>query len=308
MSKAITAIVSAIAFLALVIVPSAVANRVTTGLWDTSVTPSCIANGTGPCFVADTGGLELGVKFQTSKAINVVGVRFYRADAGMWSGSLWNANGTHLVAANDSTSDGGWQTAMFTSPETMMPGDTFVASYYAPSGGYAFDWDYFTSGGYTTGPVTALGGAGVNGVFNYSPTSIFPTTVFRDTNYWVTPLWVELYNFSGFFQPVDNLPTLNTVKAGQAIPVKFSLSGNQGLSIFATGYPKSQQITCNSTESTDGIEATVTAGSSSLSYDATADQYTYVWKTDKAWANTCRQLVIKLDDLTTHVANFNYTK
>ncbi|MGE5603197.1 MAG: lamin tail domain-containing protein, partial [Nitrososphaerales archaeon] len=36
-------------------------------------------------------------------------------------------------------------------------------------------------------------------------------------------------NFTGFFQPVDNLPTLNTVKAGSAIPVKFGLGGVKGL-------------------------------------------------------------------------------
>ena len=36
----------------------------------------------------------------------------------------------------------------------------------------------------------------------------------------------------------------------------------------------------------DAIEelATVTAGRSSLSYDATGDHYTYVWKTHLAWA------------------------
>src|SRR5262249_27214781 len=48
-----------------------------------------------------------------------------------------------------------------------------------------------------------------------------------------------LYTFSGFFQPVDNLPTVNSVKAGSAIPVKFSLDGNQGLNIFAAGSPTS---------------------------------------------------------------------
>ena len=53
-----------------------------------------------------------------------------------------------------------------------------------------------------------------------------------------------IYNFAGFFQPVDNLPTFNSVKAGQSIPVKFSLSGDQGLNIFAAGYPKSEKIAC----------------------------------------------------------------
>jgi hypothetical protein len=114
------------------------------------------------------------------------------------------------------------------------------------------------------------------------------------------------YNFSGFFQPVDNLPTLNLVKAGQAIPVKFSLNGDQGLNIFAAGYPRSQNIQCDSTAVVDGIEETVTAGSSSLSYNPSTDTYTYVWKTDKAWANTCRQLVLKLNDSTYHQANFKF--
>ena len=59
------------------------------------------------------------------------------------------------------------------------------------------------------------------------------------------------YNFSGFFQPVDNLPTLNMVKAGSAIPVKFSLGGEQGLDIFEAAYPKSQTISCDSTAPVD---------------------------------------------------------
>ncbi len=113
------------------------------------------------------------------------------------------------------------------------------------------------------------------------------------------------YNFNGFFQPVDNLPTLNVVKAGQAVPVKFSLNGDQGLNIFAAGYPASSAVTCGTT-SVDAIEQTVTAGSSSLSYDATTDQYTYVWKTEKAWAGTCRTLVVKLNDGTYHQANFKF--
>jgi hypothetical protein len=33
--------------------------------------------------------------------------------------------------------------------------------------------------------------------------------------------------------PVNNTPHVNGVQAGQAVPVKFSLGGNQGLSIFA---------------------------------------------------------------------------
>ncbi len=117
-----------------------------------------------------------------------------------------------------------------------------------------------------------------------------------------------IYNFTGFFQPVDNLPTFNVVKAGSGVPIRFSLSGDQGPNIFAAGYPKSEMIACNSTAPVDGIEETVTAGSSSLSYDPSTDTYTYVWKTEKSWANTCRQLVIQLNDGTYHRANFTFTK
>jgi PKD repeat protein len=117
-----------------------------------------------------------------------------------------------------------------------------------------------------------------------------------------------IYDFSSFLQPVDNLPIYNTVKAGQAIPVRFSLNGNQGLNIFAAGYPKSEIIQCNSNAQVDGIEETVSAGTSSLSYDPVSDTYTYIWKTDKAWANSCRQLVVKLNDGTFYRANFKFTK
>ncbi len=117
-----------------------------------------------------------------------------------------------------------------------------------------------------------------------------------------------LYDFSGFFQPVDNLPVVNSVSAGRAVPVKFSLSGDKGLGIFVPGYPKSTQIACDSTAPVDGIETTVSADSSGLQYDPATDTYTYVWKTDKAWARTCRQLVLRLDDGTFHRADFLLTK
>jgi hypothetical protein len=90
--------------------------------------------------------------------------------------------------------------------------------------------------------------------------------------------------------------------------VKFSLAGDQGLNIFAAGSPTSQKITCDSSDPIDVIEETVTAGGSSLSYDASNNQYNYVWKSDKAWAGTCRQLSVKLIDGTTHLANFKFLK
>ncbi len=111
------------------------------------------------------------------------------------------------------------------------------------------------------------------------------------------------YAFNGFFRPIDNLPIVNAVNAGQAIPVKFSLGGDQGLSIFTTGWPKVAVMSCQANTVQDPVEETVTAGNSSLSYSADG-QYNYVWKTDKAWANSCRQLQLKFADGSTQVANF----
>jgi hypothetical protein len=67
-------------------------------------------------------------------------------------------------------------------------------------------------------------------------------------------------------------------------------------------------ITCGSTGLVDGIEETVAAGGSSLSYDAATDQYVYAWKTQKSWANSCRQLVLKFNDGTFQRANFKFVR
>jgi len=115
-----------------------------------------------------------------------------------------------------------------------------------------------------------------------------------------------LYAFTGFFPPIYNPPVVNVVNAGRAIPVKFSLSGFKGLDIFAPNSPASGPIACNSSDPAVTLEDTVTAGGSSLSYDASSDQYVYIWKTDASWAGTCRQLVVVLNDGSIHRADFRF--
>jgi hypothetical protein len=111
-----------------------------------------------------------------------------------------------------------------------------------------------------------------------------------------------VFNWTGFFNPIDNLPAWNSNKAGSAIPVKFSLGGNKGMNIFASGYPQSVQVACDG-EAVLGVPlALVNPGGSSMSYGG--GQYNFVWKTDKSWAGTCRRLIVKLVDGTLHSANF----
>ncbi len=113
------------------------------------------------------------------------------------------------------------------------------------------------------------------------------------------------YDFDGFFPPVANPPAVNTVNAVQAVPVKFSLGGNQGLDVFASGYPKVEFVACPPSVA-GPVESSVAAQSNSFTYSAGSDQYSYVWKTDKAWRGKCARLVLAFADGTTQTALFRF--
>jgi hypothetical protein len=116
-----------------------------------------------------------------------------------------------------------------------------------------------------------------------------------------------IWRYTGFFQPIDNPPVFNVVKAGRGVPVRFSLGGFQGLGIFTPGHPRSEPVACDPSQE-DPIEETVPAPVSVLLYNPRGDRYTFVWRTNAAWADTCRRLVFELDDGTTHTANFRFTR
>jgi hypothetical protein len=114
------------------------------------------------------------------------------------------------------------------------------------------------------------------------------------------------YRFSGFLAPVNAPPIVNTLKAGAGVPVKFGLGGNQGLNIFASGYPASRTVSCRPDATTDEIEQTVNTDHSSLRFDASTNTYTYVWKTAPAWAGQCRRLILRFADGIEHTALFGF--
>jgi hypothetical protein len=268
------------------------------------------------CYIDDNPAVELGVKFTTSTPALVTGVRIYRVDGGPVTGSLWSADGTRLATGTFGpyAGDHGWQDLTFTDPGPVVitPGETYIASYFAPNAMYAFEYFFFTNSGMTVGPITALQSVAEdpNGVFCYvgQPCGFFPTSSYRDTNYWVTPLWIS-YDFDGFYRPVENPPILNNAKAGSAIPVKFSLGGDRGLDIFDPGYPMAVAIACpGSSALTEQIDETVPAGGSSLTYDPTTDRYVYVWKTDKRWAGMCYRFELGLIDGSSHTFEGQFTR
>jgi hypothetical protein len=118
-----------------------------------------------------------------------------------------------------------------------------------------------------------------------------------------------VFDFDGFFQPVDNIPAWNSAKAGQSIPLKFSLEGDQGLGILA-GAPKLWKVSCPDA-SADVLpidEGSTSTANTGLTYDPIADQYNYVWKTDKRLGGMCYQVDVNLIDGTTHSALFAFKK
>jgi alpha-tubulin suppressor-like RCC1 family protein len=116
----------------------------------------------------------------------------------------------------------------------------------------------------------------------------------------------ERFDFAGFYAPVEPAPALNAVKAGSAVPLKFSLDGNKGLAVLAAGYPASQPLDCVQLDPGGEPVAASSAGRTGLSYDPMSEQYTYVWKTEKAWLGTCRVLSMRLIDGTEHLAAFRF--
>lgn len=102
------------------------------------------------------------------------------------------------------------------------------------------------------------------------------------------------YDFSGFLSPIVSPPAINNIKAGQAVPVKFSLNGFQGMDVLAAGYPQTQTVACDTGAPIGNSTQTTTAGSQGLQYDPDTDIYTYVWKTDRSLSGSCQQLIVKL--------------
>ena len=110
-----------------------------------------------------------------------------------------------------------------------------------------------------------------------------------------------VYDFDGFFAPVA--PTVTEVKAGDGVPVKFSLNGDQGLDFFAGGAPGWRPAPCNGPST---AQDTATA-LGRLTYHAANDRYVFFWSTDPAWAGTCKELVVPFVDGTVHTARFAFT-
>ena len=112
--------------------------------------------------------------------------------------------------------------------------------------------------------------------------------------------------FHGFFKPVHNMPMLNAVAAGRAVPVRFSVEGALDSRVLKQGSPTSVEIGCSAAASRSISETADEELSSQLLSRGTS--YTYVWKTSPSWAGRCRKLIVTLVDGTQHSAIFRFSK
>jgi CSLREA domain-containing protein len=122
----------------------------------------------------------------------------------------------------------------------------------------------------------------------------------------LTRVYRVAYPFTGFLDPIKNPPLLNTANAGNSVPIKFSLGGDRGLNILAANFPQSIQINCATGLQIPSATPIVAPGSSALQFSKGV--YTYIWKTEASWMNTCRMLTLKLVDGTEHHAFFRFVK
>ena len=144
---------------------------------------------------SDSSAVELGMRFRASQNGSITGLRFFKGpgNTGTHTGSLWSSTGTRLATATFSgESASGWQQVSLASPVPVTAGTTYVASYFAPAGGYSVDRNFFSTVGTTNGPLTALqdGADGPNGLYRYGAGGGFPTGTYLGSNYSVDVVFV----------------------------------------------------------------------------------------------------------------------
>ena len=72
------------------------------------------------------------------------------------------------------------------------------------------------------------------------------------------------------------------------------------------GYPASGAYTCGTALPTDATEPAELVGKGGVKYDPSTDTYSFNWKTDRAWKDSCRVFVVGLKDGTNLTVGFQF--
>lgn len=118
-----------------------------------------------------------------------------------------------------------------------------------------------------------------------------------------------IYDFDAFLWPVRNPPKVNTWPAGLPVPIRFELGGNQGLDVIEDGWPQVAVVDCDFADQPEGGDpARHPRWFRELVYRPRKQTYVFLWKTDRRWAGSCRQFMLKLKDGTVHRADFKFVR
>jgi len=160
-----------------------------------TVTCPCTVHGTDQPVVAasdDPAPRELGLRFRADVDGFLTGVRFFKGagNAGTHVGSIWSAAGERLATATfGAESATGWQRVDFATPVPVLAGESYTASYTAPTGRYAIESEAFSARSWHRGPFTVLGGYGEAPAGVFAAPGVLPTESSRNTGYFVDPVF-----------------------------------------------------------------------------------------------------------------------
>ena len=178
-----------------------------------------------PAATDDSSRVELGMSFSASVAGSVTAIRFYKGsgNTGTHTGSLWSSTGQRLATVTFTGETAtGWQTAQLTTPVALTAGQTYVVSYFAPNGHYAYTTNFFQSP-LSNGPLTA--GTATNGRFFYGSSGGFPNAAWQASNYFVDVVFSVP---SGTTPPVtvtSTTPASGATGVATNTPITAQLSG-----------------------------------------------------------------------------------
>ncbi|HEX6257853.1 MAG TPA: DUF4082 domain-containing protein [Candidatus Saccharimonadales bacterium] len=143
-----------------------------------STTPSATDTG-------QTDPVTVGMRWNTSTAGNVAGVRIYRASGVYPTGTtpltvgLWDTSGNLLASRSllPGNQQSGWINVAFSSPVSVSANTDYVVGYYSPNGREEYTNDVFDSAvtnGSLTAPADTVGAR--NGVYSANSTMSYPST------------------------------------------------------------------------------------------------------------------------------------
>ena len=132
--------------------------------------------------------VEVGMKLRSSEDGWITALRFYKqpSNTGTHVGHLWASNGTKLAEVTfTNETPSGWQEEELPEPVAINANTTYITSYHAANGRYAWSSGFFgTAVDRTPLSAPADGPSGGNGVYKYGASG-FPDASFGATNYWV---------------------------------------------------------------------------------------------------------------------------